>query len=176
MAELLAMRWQDITVAEDIGADQRNVQAVLSGWDQTYTMAKRYRHKAGQVIPIILTVWRHHSQHNGTTWLIAEAMPEHVTSEQFAVINAKMAAELRAIQQRMAIIERQTMKRGNHNTGTNTHVNVGDKNSDKAIRWLVVAVVALALLVMYVSYLATWPNHRGDAEPPKMNTPNVIHD
>lgn len=166
MAELRQMTWQEITVDEDIGADQRNVQAILHGHDQSYTMGKRYRHKRGHVVPITLTVWKHHTDTNNIIFLIAEAMPEHVTSEELASIKESIKVEFKALQQRLAIIERRNVRNGH---GQN--INIGDRNSLDTVKWMVIALVALVTAVAYMSYVGTWRQHRGEAKPPSIEVP-----
>ena len=58
LIELRDMSWEDITVQHDIGGDRDSVKAVLRGEIQEYTMAKRYKHKFGHKIPVILSVIR----------------------------------------------------------------------------------------------------------------------
>lgn len=54
--ELLKLTFQDITHAEDLHADMALVQQALDGEIKTYTLEKRYIHKDGGIVPIILTV------------------------------------------------------------------------------------------------------------------------
>lgn len=55
-AELETMRFQDITVAEDIGNDVRLLEESLAGHRSSYTLEKRYRHKDGHLVWVQLTV------------------------------------------------------------------------------------------------------------------------
>lgn len=168
MAELQELRWQDITVNEDIGADQRNVQAILSGADQSYQMRKHYRHKSGHALAIVLTVWRHYSTSQAEVWMIAEVVPEHATNEQISTIYNRLAVEMKAMQQRIDRIEGRSMKKEH---GHNTNVNVGDRNSQDVIKWLVVGLIALASAVAYMSYIGGWRDHGGKAKPPTIEMP-----
>jgi PAS domain S-box-containing protein len=54
--ELLALDFQTITHAEDLGKDLEYVQQVLAGNIQSYHMEKRYYHKLGRVVFVTLSV------------------------------------------------------------------------------------------------------------------------
>lgn len=54
--ELLRITFQEITHPDDLDADMRFVQQVLSGEIAHYTMAKRYLHRTGKIVWIRLTV------------------------------------------------------------------------------------------------------------------------
>lgn len=55
-AELSSRTFQDITHPDDLEADLRQVRRMLAGEIQTYQMEKRYFHKQGHVIWILLNV------------------------------------------------------------------------------------------------------------------------
>ena len=55
-AELLTMRFQDITHPEDLDLDLENVQKMLHGNAASYQMEKRYLHKAGGIVWGLLSV------------------------------------------------------------------------------------------------------------------------
>src|SRR5262249_54865676 len=54
--ELLQRTFQDITYPDDLNADLKNVQRMLVGEIQTYSMEKRYFQKAGPLVWVNLTV------------------------------------------------------------------------------------------------------------------------
>jgi len=54
--ELLGIRFQRITHPADLGADEENVRQLLSGERETYQMEKRYLHKSGEAVWILLSV------------------------------------------------------------------------------------------------------------------------
>src|SRR5581483_11753325 len=54
--ELLQRTFQDLTYPEDLQADLQNVNRVLAGETQTYSMEKRYIHKSGALVWSHLTV------------------------------------------------------------------------------------------------------------------------
>jgi PAS domain S-box-containing protein len=61
-AELLHLTFQEITHPEDLPADLENVRQMLAGTIQTYQMEKRYRHKRGHIVHVLLNVSLvHHS-------------------------------------------------------------------------------------------------------------------
>jgi PAS domain S-box-containing protein len=54
--ELLAGTFQEITHPDDLGADMEFVRRMLAGEIETYQMEKRYFHKDGRVVWVLLTV------------------------------------------------------------------------------------------------------------------------
>ncbi|NEQ43531.1 MAG: PAS domain S-box protein [Leptolyngbya sp. SIOISBB] len=54
--ELIQLTFQDITHPDDLEADLEHVRDLLSGFAKTYSMEKRYIHKAGSIVWIKLTV------------------------------------------------------------------------------------------------------------------------
>jgi len=55
-AELLALRFQDITHPDDLDTDLDNIRLMLDGTISTYTLEKRYRRKGGAMVWVNLTV------------------------------------------------------------------------------------------------------------------------
>lgn len=55
-AELLKLRFQDITHPEDLDLDVKNAEKMLCGETATYYMEKRYLHKNGSVVWALLSV------------------------------------------------------------------------------------------------------------------------
>lgn len=172
LAELREKRWQDITVARDIGADERNIQSLLAGREQSYRMHKQYLHKTGHAVSIILSVWRHYSSHHNEVWFISQVIPEHVTADQLAEIQHKLSCELLILRNRMDVMDGRRNKSRSDDNGNRTSVNIGDRNSVDVVKWLVVALVALAGVVSYVAYVGTFSQHKGEAKPPTIRVPN----
>lgn len=54
--EMLQLTFQDITHPDDLDADLRNVQKLLKGVTDTYQMEKRYYHKNGSIVWVLLSV------------------------------------------------------------------------------------------------------------------------
>ena len=55
-AELLARTFQEITHSEDLEVDLENVRRLLAGEIRSYQMEKRYIHRRGHVVPVLLSV------------------------------------------------------------------------------------------------------------------------
>src|SRR3984893_1202799 len=55
-AELLARTFQDITHPDDLDLDLANVRKMLAGENDTYQMEKRYFHKNGAIVWVLLSV------------------------------------------------------------------------------------------------------------------------
>ena len=55
-SELLERTFQDITHPDDLEADVANAQKMLAGETDTYQMEKRYFHKSGSIVWILLSV------------------------------------------------------------------------------------------------------------------------
>lgn len=56
--ELVGKTWMDITLNEDIGADMKSINGIIEGESQLYSLQKRYVHKMGHEIPVVLTAFR----------------------------------------------------------------------------------------------------------------------
>lgn len=54
--ELSAMTFQDITHPDDLDSDLEHVRQMLAGEIETYTMEKRYFHKTGEIVWVLLSV------------------------------------------------------------------------------------------------------------------------
>ncbi|MDL5512970.1 PAS domain-containing protein [Arenibacter sp. M-2] len=54
--ELLQLSFQDITHPEDLDKDLSQLQALLEGNSNSYQLEKRYFHKKGQIVYVVLTV------------------------------------------------------------------------------------------------------------------------
>jgi diguanylate cyclase (GGDEF)-like protein/PAS domain S-box-containing protein len=55
-ATLLGLSFQEITHPDDLGADLDHVRRVLAGEMRTYQMEKRYRHRDGRIVWVMLSV------------------------------------------------------------------------------------------------------------------------
>src|SRR4030088_3196778 len=55
-AELLKRTFQDITHPDDLDLDLANVRKMLAGEIKTYQMEKRYFHKDGSIVWVLLSV------------------------------------------------------------------------------------------------------------------------
>jgi PAS domain S-box-containing protein len=70
--ELLARTFQDITHPDDLDADLAFVQQMLAGQIRTYQMEKRYFHKSGHIVWILLVGSLVHDSHGTPLYFIAQ--------------------------------------------------------------------------------------------------------
>jgi PAS domain S-box-containing protein len=70
--ELLATDFQTITHPDDLDADLGHVREMLTGEIQTYQMEKRYFHKQGHVVHILLSVSLVRDRAGGPLYFIAQ--------------------------------------------------------------------------------------------------------
>ena len=71
-AELLQRTFQDITHPDDLDLDLANVDKMLSGEIQTYQMEKRYFHKNGSIVWVLLSVSLVRDQNNQPLFFIGQ--------------------------------------------------------------------------------------------------------
>lgn len=70
--ELLEKSFQDITHPDDLETDLENVQRLLSGEISSYQMEKRYFHKAGHIVWVLLSVSLVRSDEGEPLYFIAQ--------------------------------------------------------------------------------------------------------
>jgi diguanylate cyclase (GGDEF)-like protein/PAS domain S-box-containing protein len=70
--ELLEKTFQEITHPDDLEADVEQVRRMLSGEIETYQMEKRYFHKAGHVVLVLLNVSMVHDEEGEPLYSIAQ--------------------------------------------------------------------------------------------------------
>ena len=70
--ELLSKTFQDITHPHDLGSDLDHVRRMLSGEIRTYQMEKRYLHKEGHVLWILLSVSLVHDEEGEPLYFISQ--------------------------------------------------------------------------------------------------------
>lgn len=170
-AELAEKTWMDITATDDLGADLKNVQAVIAGNDMQYTMLKHYIHKQGHRVKICLSVWRHPSDYREFVCFIVEAMPDPITISDIRSVESSLTAIMKAVEQRVSRLEKDDLM----DNKTSTNVNVGNStNSTDVFRWLVVGLLALIGAISYLTYIAGWPQHKGNADPPARISPESL--
>ena len=171
VAELADMTWMDITDQADVGGDLASVKSVIDGRIPQYTITKRYRHKHGRLIPIELSVWRFPSNTvENLVCFIVEAAPETASTQQLVDLRRELTETINSLRAQIEG-DRPTVTVSN-NVGDNVG---GDKTGrDKITRTesgtFILAGVLLAIvsLLGYMAYVATWPNHRGHADPPRI--------
>src|SRR5216684_7617334 len=71
-AELLARTFQDITHPDDLDLDLANVRKMLAGEIKTYQMEKRYFHKDGSIVWVLLSVSLVHNKSGAPLFFISQ--------------------------------------------------------------------------------------------------------
>jgi PAS domain S-box-containing protein len=71
-AELLARTFQDITHPDDLDLDLANVRKMLAGEINTYQMEKRYFHKNGSIVWVLLSVSLVHNRSGAPLFFISQ--------------------------------------------------------------------------------------------------------
>lgn len=74
LRELQELKWPDITITSDIGADQASMDAVLNGEIEEYWINKTYVKRDGSLLPISLYVHRYPLTNDVECFIVA-AMP-----------------------------------------------------------------------------------------------------
>jgi PAS domain S-box-containing protein len=99
-AELLERTFQDITHPDDLEADLENVRKMLAGEIKTYQMEKRYLHKNGSVVWILLSVslvWTKSGEPLFFIGQIQDITRQKASEEKLA----KAAGEIKRLQERL---------------------------------------------------------------------------
>lgn len=100
--ELLKMTFQDITHPEDLDLDLKHVQALLEGKIDHYQMEKRYFHKNGDTVWVLLSVSLVRSQSGEPLHFIShiqDITEEKNTKEQLFKANQNLTALYNAMSQ-----------------------------------------------------------------------------
>jgi PAS domain S-box-containing protein len=98
--ELLKRTFQDITHPDDLEADLENVRKMLAGEVKTYQMEKRYLHKNGSVVWILLSVslvWTKSGEPLFFVGQIQDITRQKASEEKLATA----AAEIKRLQERL---------------------------------------------------------------------------
>jgi PAS domain S-box-containing protein len=98
--ELLERTFQDITHPDDLEADLENVHKMLAGEIKTYQMEKRYLHKNGSVVWILLSVslvWTTSGEPLFFISQIQDITRQKASEEKLA----KAATEIKRLQERL---------------------------------------------------------------------------
>jgi len=99
-AELLARTFQDITHPDDLEADLENVRKMLAGEIDTYQMEKRYFHKNGSIVWILLSVSLVRTKSGEPLFFISQI--QDITRQKKSEEElAKAAAEIQRLQKRL---------------------------------------------------------------------------
>jgi len=99
-AELLERTFQDITHPDDLEADLENVHKMLAGEIKTYQMEKRYFHKNGSIVWILLSVSLVRTKSGEPLFFISQI--QDITRQKASEEKlAKAAAEIKRLQERL---------------------------------------------------------------------------
>jgi PAS domain S-box-containing protein len=99
-AELLERTFQDITYPDDLELDLENVRKMLAGEIETYQMEKRYYHKNGSIVWVLLSVSLVRTKSDEPLFFISQIQDitrQKMNEEQLA----KAAAEIKKLQERL---------------------------------------------------------------------------
>ena len=91
-AELLGLRFQEITHPDDLSLDLEYLEKQLSGELERFTLEKRYRHKAGHYLWVLLTVSNVRSAEGDVLYLLNQVVD---ISERKAAETALRRSEAR---------------------------------------------------------------------------------
>ena len=94
-AELLAIRFQDVTFPEDVARDEENLRNLLAGRIPHYHMEKRYTCKNGTIVWVILSVSLIRDVQGLPMYLIAHA--QNITERKQAEQQQNLAADIMSI-------------------------------------------------------------------------------
>ena len=172
LSELRTMTWMQITAMEDVGGDLASVESVIRDDATNYTLTKHYRHRSGDMVLVELTVWRFPEGFGEMSCFIVDAAPEAASRNQLAELRTEMQDTIRQLRQDLE--QRQPDKGQTINIGDNVG---GDKTGrDKTTKTttglalIVTVLLAITTLLGYMAYVATWPHHHGNAEPPQVTS------
>ena len=99
-AELLARTFQDITHPDDLDQDLENVRKMLAGEIDTYQMEKRYYHKNGSIVWILLSVSLVRTKSGEPLFFISQ-IQDITRQKENAEQLARAAAEIKSLQKRL---------------------------------------------------------------------------
>ena len=87
-AQLLALRWQDVTHPDDMADDDRELQRTMSGSQDGYRLEKRFLRPDGRIVPCVLHVRVVRYEDGKPSYAVAHVL------EQLAVCGAVVSAEV----------------------------------------------------------------------------------
>jgi len=99
-ADLLARTFQDITHPDDLDQDLENVRKMLAGEIDTYQMEKRYYHKNGSIVWILLSVSLVRTKSGEPLFFISQ-IQDITRQKENAEQLARAAAEIKSLQKRL---------------------------------------------------------------------------
>jgi len=184
-AELQTMTWMQVTDQPDVGGDLASVDAIKNGHVNGYSLDKNYRHKSGRKIAVELSVWRFPVKGiSELLYLMSEAVPAQVSKTEMDAIHLEMRQKMQYLESQLMAAKQTPVevhigdsiggdRVGNDKAGADiTH---GDKNSDRAIRYMLAAIVALVGMVAWLFYyVAVTKSDDGKNIDSPTNRPNIV--
>lgn len=170
LLELREKTWLDITVQSDIGGDLASVHAVVRGEIDQYSLTNHYRHRNGDLIAVELSVWRFPPGFGNMSCFIVDAAPEAASRVQLRELKEEMDRTIRELREdfeRHRPNESQTINIGDNVGGDKTGRDKTTKTTN-GLALIVTVLLAITTLLGYMAYVATWPHHHGNAEPPQV--------
>lgn len=166
-SELVKMRWQDITLAEDIYGEQSSFESIMQGNSSSYMATKRYRHKMGHYVSVVCVIrrWPVDSREELGCFVVDVSL-EVCTLADLRDAREQSRREIDTIKASLAKI----MERNEHGDINITAGNTG--NSDRTIYALVGAVVVLGIVVIWIAYYV-FGNERMTPPPSPRPTTNA---
>ena len=99
-AELLQRTFQDITYPDDLELDLENVRKMLAGEIETYQMEKRYYHKNGATVWVLLSVSLVRTKSGEPLFFISQI--QDITRQKMSEEKlAKATAQIKRLQERL---------------------------------------------------------------------------
>lgn len=171
-AEMRGKTWIEYTVQEDVGGDLASVNAVLEGRASHYRLDKRYKHKRGHAVPVTLIVRRFPvDMLKPILFFSVEAPLQHATQIEFESFKTSHQHTFEQLIHRIDELESKGMVTVTNQQGDRWHD--GDKtgrdktsNSDKTIKYLCAAVIALAAGVSWFAYYVATTSGNGTVPQP----------
>lgn len=174
--ELIGRTWMEVTEQKDIGPDWANVQAIIRGDTDAYTMQKDYRHKNGRKIKVSLTVRRFpESMLQNMICFRVETPKVYASHQEIDEVRDSLMGHLNELK---AMVLNNRKYEDNHRIEVNVDKSIGgdsvgrDKNSDASIKIMMgglVAIIALSAWLMY--YVAVVANKHPVHAPPSVVQP-----
>lgn len=161
-SELKERTWMSITDPKDVGDDLQNVQLLIEGKLESYTMFKDYVHKKGHLVPVELTVRIFPvTPDQPLVCFRVEAPLAKVTRPELDSVKNECFSHIQELREQMASFN------------ANNSFNKSEHNSNKAIKYMIGGVVAMTLFGTWMFYyMATLNKPTINPTPP----PGITHE
>lgn len=146
-SELRDLKWMDITVQGDVGGDLASVNDVITGVSDRYALSKRYRHKLGKDIPIVLSVWRFpRSVNEVMACFIVEAVPEHASVMELERLKKELQEQIDEVKKKLPKQDYDS-KEINVSYNSQSADNGGSNSNNSSSVIMVIAAIVVAGIV-----------------------------